>query len=637
MKHASLLLHFLLPFAILQCSTAPKSTAQSGPSGTALSLQLAERPEKTYEVPAGIDRSGKTDVHEALNDFLSSVPDNAVVRFPEDGVYRCGGPVEISGKRNWVVDGRGSRLLLPNGAGHAALRVQGVSDLTLEYLFITTRSKARKQAQMRPNPEQTGLQVISGERILLQYSRLEAIGGSFLEIGTPGRSSAVQGFAAKQCIFRQSGGPAVLFRGGRQVQLTQNFIGGFKETVVRTAEGAALPAMESNVVQGRRPAMTESGSRSLEAADPLDYNIYLGDEGTPSARSLEVQSRSAESVYTVPRQIDPTGKEEVSAQLNKFLAEVPDGAAIRFPAGAVYRCELPLVLKDRKDLSIDGQGATIIAKTTGADALPRGQKPPHKWPRTRAHFRLQNCDNIQLRNLKITGPNEQGGTSLEGGNGAFEAQHGVQISGSSQITLNNLKIEYVYGDFVYIGNRGEKWSNHISVENCHFHHNGRQGIAITAGEHILIENNYLGHIRRSSIDFEPNTPEGGARHITIRNNVFGPGRLTWLASKGRGGNIGHILVENNLLNGKSPNVIIGIDQYRRGPITIRNNMADTRHGNPSGTAWQFLNIDGLTVVGNFIPLQPGRNMKLVRFKNCTDVTVQNNALLNAVGEATELK
>ena len=66
----------------------------------------------------------------------------------------------------------------------------------------------------------------------------------------------------------------------------------------------------------------------------------------------------------VPAAIDPTGREDVTTELNTLFAGLAPGTTLSFPAGARYRVEGVLLVLNRRDVTIDGNGAT------GAKAPP---------------------------------------------------------------------------------------------------------------------------------------------------------------------------------------------------------------------------------------------------------------------------
>jgi hypothetical protein len=203
----------------------------------------------------------------------------------------------------------------------------------------------------------------------------------------------------------------------------------------------------------------------------------------------------------------------------------------------------------------------------------------------------------------------------------LEAQHAFWIAGSVGVELEGVYASDVYGDFVYISSGGQ-WADDIYVHHSFFERNGRQGLAITGGQNILIEANTFNDIRRSSIDLEPSGTGGGAVNVTIRSNTFGARRLTFVASLGAGANVRNIVVEDNTL--ASPmTVIVGIDSYRRGPFYIRNNQSTAGFGSDL-PLMRFKNVDGVEVVGNYQSLSPNRSRMGVGVNNCTNVDVHDN-------------
>jgi hypothetical protein len=65
---------------------------------------------RTVSVPASIDRTGVSDVSDALNRWLTSVPDGSLVSFPADGVYLLSEGITLANRRNLVFEGNGATL-----------------------------------------------------------------------------------------------------------------------------------------------------------------------------------------------------------------------------------------------------------------------------------------------------------------------------------------------------------------------------------------------------------------------------------------------------------------------------------------------------------------------------------------------
>lgn len=70
----------------------------------------ATRPGQRFVVPASINATGATDVTREMNEFLASLPPDAVVNFPSGAVYRAEGTLVVSGKHRITLDGDGATI-----------------------------------------------------------------------------------------------------------------------------------------------------------------------------------------------------------------------------------------------------------------------------------------------------------------------------------------------------------------------------------------------------------------------------------------------------------------------------------------------------------------------------------------------
>lgn len=338
--------------------------------------------------------------------------------------------------------------------------------------------------------------------------------------------------------------------------------------------------------------------------------------------SVLVPAATADAPYTPPATIDRTGLTDVTQPLLDFVAGVPDGATISLPAGARYRVEGSIDIAYRHGLTIEGNGARIFATTPG--------------DRTRRHVRVLGGSDIVIRNLVVEGANPFAGVGEAAYHRDREAQHAFEFIGVDGAELDRVRASDVYGDFVYVGkdNSTQQWGRNIWVHHSVFERNGRQGVAVTAGEHVLIEHNVIAEVRRATFDLEPNTARGGAIDITVRNNQIGRGRLLFLAAVGQAGRVEDVRVVGNTLTGKAMNVnVVAPDGSRRARILIADNVSDRKFGSMTGRLMEFQGIDGLTVTNNYQQMQAGRDMVGVRVSNSCDVVVAGNAFPDGRAES----
>lgn len=331
-------------------------------------------------------------------------------------------------------------------------------------------------------------------------------------------------------------------------------------------------------------------------------------------------SASASSSVAVPPSIDATGTADVTASLTAFIAGVADGTTITFPSNARYRLEGSLVIDDRKSLTFEGNGAEFFA-TTEAD-------------RDRRHWWIRNSDGITIRELTIRGANPNAGLDDAAYRADREAQHGFDFAGATNVLLERVTVTDVYGDFVYIGLGKSGWSKNVTVRDSTFERNGRQGIAITAGEDIRIEGNRISAVRRSTFDIEPNTAQWGARRVTIADNDIGPGRLNFVAGHGSAGTVDEISIVGNRLKGKPMNVSLKAPSAkRRSNFSLIGNVSDASFGS-SIAAVTIEGFDGVTIRDNVLPLAAGRGMTAVAFRTTCNTNVTGNQFVNAARDVS---
>ena len=338
-------------------------------------------------------------------------------------------------------------------------------------------------------------------------------------------------------------------------------------------------------------------------------------------------------VITVPADIDGTGKKNVTADLNRFFASVPDGSKVVFAQEKIYRIEETLRIKHKTNLIIDGNNCQFVTETIGKERLNSKGRPIKNSQRSRVHLSIENCQMLKIANLKIVGPHKAGGAADSAYVRRLEAQHGVNVYASKNILIDNVDIRYVYGDCIYIGDgKGQFSSDSILIKNSFFGFNGRQGIALTYASAIVIDSCEFSQIRRTHIDLETNNVKASVKDVTISNCTFGISRLNWISAVG-GGNTSDIYVVNNTIVNKPPTVTIGTIRFSNfGPFYFRDNTANAVTATGHGAVWRLTNVNGFYAVENQVVVKGSRKMYLVSMARCTDVYVNNNNVIGGDGQ-----
>src|SRR6476659_3073622 len=121
-----------------------------------------------------------------------------------------------------------------------------------------------------------------------------------------------------------------------------------------------------------------------------------------------VPGAGAAPVITVPSSIDATGGRDVTQALNTFFAAAPAGATVRFPSGGRFRIVGVLIVSGRRDVTIEGNGSTLVAPTDGSETRPQSRNVGGHWPRRRSHVDILDSAGITVRDLTVQGPNPGG-------------------------------------------------------------------------------------------------------------------------------------------------------------------------------------------------------------------------------------
>ncbi len=301
----------------------------------------------------------------------------------------------------------------------------------------------------------------------------------------------------------------------------------------------------------------------------------------------------------VPRAIDPTGTVDVTRALNAYLARVPDGSTVVFPAKSRYRIEGTLSLEHRRNLVIEGQGSTFFAKTNGltrpAPGCARNSSACRYPNRTRAQWSFRNDTNIVVRGVNVIGSDRHPGPSGTY-DPALEAQHAFSILGVSGIVLDHVSANNVWGDLVNVGGA----SKNVIVENSAFYGASRQGWSITSAQHVTFVNNSVASARRSLIDIEANSSSDRIAYITIRNNRLGWGRFCTLTNYGAAAVEHDFVIADNKAIGSAPIKICvrASRTARRSNYEISGNVGSIGAQMPNEPMVGIAYVDRVTVKGN---------------------------------------
>lgn len=421
--------------------------------------------------------------------------------------------------------------------------------------------------------------------------------------------------------------------------------------------GAALGAGVA-AVGGLGPSADERPTPSATPARPRPPS--------PPPSEPAPEERVPEGVL-VPDTIDPTGRTDVGAALSAWLTEAAkEHDAIRFPPDGVYRIDdAAVVIRSAKDVVIDFDGATL-RRTRLLDR-------PLRYPNNTPFLSLDAPAGVTIRNLTTDGVNTNTDAFSSWVDGTFSArhenagdqylldardrpqwidrgradladpgkwgtwvvalafEHGIEVLDGVNVVVEDCTVSGMGGDGVYIG--GDD-TDGIVVRRVVQRRNGRQGIAVVAGHHILIEECDL-RSRRGGVDLEPDHPVSPfvISDVEIRNCTIRSGLLAF-PNQGRGAIDGVFIHHNRIHRSGTP-----LLQTTGGPDSPRTNYRFEDNVDLEGrrgplASLRLQDTHGMVIARNTIPRQPHPdegNRKAVQLEtvSCTDIVVRDNDFENA--------
>lgn len=162
---------------------------------------------------------------------------------------------------------------------------------------------------------------------------------------------------------------------------------------------------------------------------------------------------------------------------------------------------------------------------------------------------------INVKNVSILNANLSG-DRYEHKSKSGEWGIGIRILGSENIIIDNFMIRDCWGDGIYVGRKGNRYSKNVTILNGIVDNNRRNGISVTGVDGLkmnnVISSNSNGKGPEIGIDFEVNDSRDEMTNIKINNIV----------TYNNNGN-GLVFSISKMLNNKSvkKNVIVDINNY----------------------------------------------------------------------------
>jgi hypothetical protein len=220
--------------------------------------------------------------------------------------------------------------------------------------------------------------------------------------------------------------------------------------------------------------------------------------------------------YAVPSTIPADCSRDVTADLNNFIASVPNGTSsnpniINFPAGACYRVDgvagtaygsTAPAGNQRQHLTLEGNGATLDRSRNSISSYPHSQNFPI--------MSFYRGSDITVRGFIMRGNHDgsvvagpcnldANGNCRDGGfQGVYEYHHGIIFIGTDNSQVLNNQIYNVFGDGVSLCCD----SNNITVTGNTIDGIGRMGVGLYWNDGVTITDNVFDRISYHAFDLE---------------------------------------------------------------------------------------------------------------------------------------
>jgi hypothetical protein len=333
-------------------------------------------------------------------------------------------------------------------------------------------------------------------------------------------------------------------------------------------------------------------------------------------------------VVTPPASIPDDCSSDAAPALLSWLSSLPPGTAskpvvVKLPALACYAVNESLHIQNSTNLTIDGDGSTIVQPVAATD---NGLHP--------ILFLTQDTG-LTIKNLNING-------AYDGTNGGVgrEGSYGIQMEADHGVTLTGLTVSNIQGDFMTFqppyGLDGDQSLNtDIAITGSTFTNAGYHGLTVESANGLTVSGDTFTGMGPDAMDFEydiysTSIVNGQAQWAAEDNITIGPNNTwsnfssDWLASlQGQvpGVQEQHVTLTGNTINNSAPLIqILGTNPadttapYVNSHLTITNNTATQpalpTHGGSIATQWpgsamEVQYVAAVNVSNNVFPMFDG--------------------------------
>jgi hypothetical protein len=340
----------------------------------------------------------------------------------------------------------------------------------------------------------------------------------------------------------------------------------------------------------------------------------------------------------VPLSIPSDCSQNVEAQLSRFINGLPDGTNVQFPRKGCYAQANRIEVRDKRDLTIDGNGSSFRSSA------------PNSGLEVRPNWLLLRGRGVRLSDMRIVGnfhlegersQKRVGEATVAGVGNQFNM--GVGVYGGDDIHVTDMTIEHVFGDGVttavaqYLdGPAGQPLDvpSNVHVERVKVTKAARHCFSPNQAVGFWLEDSEAKDCWYGGFDAELDDPAQKLQDIHVLRNTFSDFNLfgVVIPVAGDGSNTKDIEIRDNrflTVPGPICNTIIEVGIYPTNPNTIKNVVVEGNSMKTHGVGVAFDHVEGGSIRDNRIDYEekncqyPNKTPP-VRVTNSTGVTTQDN-------------
>jgi len=335
--------------------------------------------------------------------------------------------------------------------------------------------------------------------------------------------------------------------------------------------------------------------------------------------ALSASAAEATSVETVPGSIAADCSVDVSAALETFLAQLPNDSTVEFPTEGCFRVERQITLPPKVGITLKGNGSRLLRTEVTPLEL--------RYPKSNIFLRFDIWRSSTIQDFKIEGTNKQSdivslGTTYGAWMPSMEFDAGINLRGGTDVTIQRVVIDGVYGDGIQMQRWGGNPTN-IVIRDVTITRNGRQGITMSAASNVLLDRVTITGSRRSAIDFEPELADMVIDGVEIRNSEISAWLLAFSAYGS--GPVNNVYLHDNVIR-RTGVPFVYVESFdgitRHGWRVMRNTV--TYGMSSSMSPMEFVNVRDVLVDRNVLRVSQWLNMPAIEMSSGSTGTVTNN-------------